>query len=103
MTIATSNVTTVTGNVYVSGGNTAITSLTLCNWGPSNVTANLYVVPSAASYTTTNQMLVSLTIQSGDTYQLYAASEKLLLDNGDSIQVDATANTVSAVTSYTSI
>ena len=103
MTIATSTVTTVTGNVYISGGNTAITSLTLCNWGPSNVTANLYVVPSSASPTTTNQMLVSLPISSGDTYQLYAASEKLLLDNGDTIQVDVTANTVSAVTSYTSI
>ena len=48
-------------------------------------------------------MLVSLPLSSGDTYQLYAASEKLLLDNGDAIQVNATANTVSAVTSYTSI
>jgi len=103
MTIATANVTTLIGNVYVSGGNTAITSLTLCNWGPSNVTANLYVVPSSASYSTTNQMLVSLAISSGDTYQLYAASEKLLLDNGDSVQVTATANTVSAITSYTAI
>lgn len=103
MTIATATVTTLTGNVYVSGGNTAITSLTLCNWGPSNVTANLYVVPSSATYTTTNQMLVSLSLSSGDTYQLYAASEKLLLGPGDSVQVDATANTVSAITSYTSI
>lgn len=103
MTIATANVTTLTGNVYVSGGNTAITSLTLCNWGPSNVTANLYVVPSSATYTTTNQMLVSLPLASGDTYQLYAAGEKLLLGPGDSVQVAATANTVSAITSYTSI
>jgi hypothetical protein len=103
MTIATANVTTVTGNVYVSGGNTAITSLTLCNWGPANVTANLFVVPSSASATTTNQALYGLALQSGDTYQLYAAAEKLLLGPGDKIQVNATANSVSAITSYTSI
>jgi len=103
MTIATANVTTVTGNVYISGGNTAITSLTLCNWGPSNVTANLFVVPSSASATTTNQMLVGLPLVSGDTYQIYAAGEKLLLGPGDSVQVVATANTVSAITSYTTI
>lgn len=103
MTIATANVTTITGNVYVSGGNTAITSFTLCNWGPSNVTANLYVVPSTQDPTTTNQAIYSLLLASGDTYQLYAAAEKLLLGPGDTVQVDATANTVSAVTSYTSI
>ena len=43
MTIAIYNVTTATGNAYISGGNTAITSLTLCNYGAGNVTANLYV------------------------------------------------------------
>jgi hypothetical protein len=103
MTIATTPVTTTTGNVYVSGGNTAITSLTLCNWGPANVTANLYVVPNSASATTTNQMLFGISLVSGDTFQLYAASEKLLLGPGDSVQVNSTANTVSAITSYTSI
>jgi hypothetical protein len=103
MSIATANVTTITGNVYVSGGNTAITSFTLCNWGPSNVTANLYVVPNGELYGSHNQALYGLALQSGDTYQLYAAAEKLLLDNSDTIQVSATANTVSAITSYTSI
>ena len=103
MTIATSLVLTSTGNVYISGGNTAITSLTLCNWGPSNVTANLYVVPNGDSAANINQALASLPLSSSDTYQLYAAAEKLLLGPGDSIQVDATANTVSVVTSYTSI
>jgi hypothetical protein len=103
MTIATSFVTTATGNVYISGGNTAITSFTLCNWGPSNVTANLYVVPNGNAVGNVNQALFSLPLQSGDTYQLYAAAEKLLLDNGDTIQVNATANTVTAITSYTSI
>jgi hypothetical protein len=103
MTIATAIITTVTGNAYVSAGNTAVTSLTLCNWGPANVTANLYVVPNGSSASTQNLALSSLPLITGDTYQLYAAAEKLLLGPGDAIQVDATANTVSVVTSYTSI
>jgi hypothetical protein len=103
MTISTATVTTTTSSVYVSGGNTAITSLTLCNWGAGNVTANLYVVPNSSSPQHTNQAIYSLPLHSGDTYQLYAAAEKLLLGPGDSVQVDATANTVTVITSYYSI
>jgi hypothetical protein len=94
----------VVGNVvYTSGGNTAITWLSLNNWGPSNVTANMFVVPSGNTATTSNQVLYSLPLASGDTYQIYAAGEKLLLNTGDFVQVQATANTVTAVTSFTSI
>jgi hypothetical protein len=95
---------TVVGNtVYTSGGNTAITWLSLNNWGPANVTANVFVVPSSGTATTSNQILYALSLASGDTYQLYAAGEKLLLNTGDFIQVITTANTVTAVTSFTSI
>ena len=94
----------VVGNVvYTSGSNTAITWLSLNNWGPSNVTANMFVVPSGNTATTSNQILYSLPLASGDTYQIYAAGEKLLLNTGDFVQVQATANTVTAVTSFTSI
>ena len=103
MTIATYSVTTVTGNAYISGGNTAITSLTLCNWGPANVTVNLYVVPNTYAADTSTQALYSLPIYSGDTAQLYTFAEKLLLADGDSIQIDATENTITSITSYTSI
>jgi len=103
MTIATYSVTTGTGNAYTSTGNTAITSFTLCNWGPANVTANLFVVPNSASADTTTQALYALPLQSGDTYQLYAAAEKLLLGPGDTIQVNASQANVTAITSYTSI
>jgi hypothetical protein len=103
MTIATYAVTTATGNAYTSSGNTAITSLTLCNWGAANVTANLFVVPNGNSATTSNQMLYALPLNSGDTYQIYNAAEKLLLGPGDMIQVNATANHVTTITSFTSI
>jgi hypothetical protein len=103
MTIATYSVTTATGNAYTSSGNTAITSLTLCNWSAGNVTANLFVVPNGETVGTTNQMLYALQLTSGDTYQIYNASEKLLLGPGDMIQINATANAVTAITSFTSI
>lgn len=103
MSILTTTVTTVGNVVYTSSGSTAITWLSLNNWGPSNVTANLFAVPSGESSSTSTQIAYSLLLQSGDTYQIYVGSEKLLLDNGDTIQVDATANTVTSVTSYTSI
>jgi hypothetical protein len=105
MTITTQVISnTVVGNtVYTSGGNTAITWLSLNNWGPANVTANMFVVPSGDTATTSNQVLYTLPLASGDTYQIYAAGEKLLLGNGDFVQVITTANTVTAVTSFTSI
>lgn len=103
MAISTVDVTTVGNTVYTSTGNTAITWLSLNNWGPANVTANIFTVPNGNAATTTNQIAYSILLQSGDTYQIYAGNEKLLLSNGDFVKVDATANTVAAVTSYTSV
>jgi len=103
MTIQTYSVTTATGNAYVSTGNTAITSLTLCNYSVSNVVANLFVVPSGNSASSSNQMYALLPLSSGDTFQIYAAAEKLLLGPGDSVQINANANAVTAITSFTTI
>jgi hypothetical protein len=104
MTIATATLTTTAANVYISSGNNAITSVTLCNWSPGNVTANLFVVPSGSSAGTGTIALSSILLTSGDTYQLYAAAEKLLLSNGDTLQANASANTsITVITSYTAI
>lgn len=104
MSISTSNVTTSVANVYVSSGNTAITFLSLCNYSASNVTANVYVVPSGSAAGNLNAVLASIELTTLDTYQLYAGGEKLLLGNSDSIQVNASANSaVAVVTSYTTI
>ena len=104
MSIFVANVTTSASNVYVSSGNTALTFLSLCNYSAGNVVANVYVVPSGSSAGNTNISVSSLEIASGDTYQFYLGNEKLILGNGDSIQVDANANnTITTVSSYTSI
>jgi hypothetical protein len=109
MAIALGNVTTTVGNIYVSSGNTAVTFLSICNYSASNVAANVHVVPSGDAADETNIVLVGLELTAsgnatGDTYQFYAGGEKLLLADGDSIQMSAGANSaITTVTSYTSI
>jgi len=104
MTIQVANITTIAGNAYVSSGNTAITFMSLCNYSAGNVTANVYVVPSGTSAGNTNLVLASIGLTNLDTYQLYAGGEKLLLGNGDSIQVNCSANnSITVTTSYTTI
>lgn len=104
MSISTANVITSIANAYVSSGNTAVTFLSLANYSVSNVTANVYVVPSGDSVGNLNIVVANIQITTQDTYQFYAANEKLILANGDSIQVNASANnTIAAVVSFTSI
>jgi len=103
MTIQVANVTSAGNIVYTSSGNTAITFLSLCNYSAGNVTANVYVVPSAGTAGNTNIILNNLPLSSGDTYQLYAGGEKLLLGPGDFVQIQSNANTVTSVVSFTTI
>jgi hypothetical protein len=108
MAITTANVTTTIGNVYTSSGNSAVTFLSMCNTGNASVTANVHIVPSGSSADVSNMHVIGLEItangaNTGDTYQVYSGGEKLLLGNGDTIQMVSSANTVTAITSYTSI
>lgn len=102
--ITTAQITT-TGNIaYASSGNSAVTYMTLCNYTGANVTANVYVVPSGSTPDNTNIIIANLPLTAYDTYQLYQAAEKILLANGDSIQVSANANSaVTTVVTYTGI
>lgn len=104
MSLTTANVTTSTANAYVSSGDTAVTFLSLANYSASNVTANVYVVPSGNAVGNLNIVVANLLITTKDTYQFYAGNEKLILATGDSIQVNAGANnSIAAVVSYTSV
>jgi hypothetical protein len=103
MTIATAQVTSSVSAIYTSSGNTAITSLTMCNWGPNQVYANLYVVPNGQLASTTNIALSNVLIPSGETAQLYMFAEKLLLGPSDTIRANTSANTLTAITSYTNL
>jgi hypothetical protein len=104
MSIATSNIGNTVGNIYVSGGNTAITWLTLNNYTANTVSANVHAVPAGNSANTQNLILTNVELTGFDTYQIYAAGEKLLLSNNDSIQAVANSTgNLNAVVSYTTI
>jgi hypothetical protein len=62
------------------------------------------VVPNGGTANSINKVLASIPITTLDTYQLYAGGEKLLLSNGDMVQINASGNSaLGTVTSYTTI
>lgn len=101
MSITTANITTVGGNVYTSTGNTVVTWLSICNTTGGNITANIHVLNSGGTANTLNTIASQVLITAGDTYQIYTGNEKILLDNNGAIYAIANANSLSAVTSYT--
>jgi hypothetical protein len=104
MSITTAAVGNLVSNAYVSVGNTAITWLVINNSTNNTATANVYAVPAGASANTQNLILTNLELTGYETYQMYNAAEKLLLNNDDSIQIVANAAAIlNVVTSYTSI
>jgi len=104
MSITTAAIGNTVSNVYVSGGNTAITWLAINNSTANTVTANVHAVPAGASANTQNLILTNIEMTGYETYQLYNAAEKLLLGNNDSIQAVANATgNLNIVTSYTTI
>lgn len=103
MSIALGNITTTASNIYVSSGNTTVAFLSLANYSASNVTANVFVVPSGGTAANINIVLADLDITTKDTYQFYAGGEKLLLSNGDAIVANASAaNSITSVVSFLS-
>ncbi len=109
MAIVTANVTSVGTDVYTSNGNSAVTYASFCNYSANAVSANIHVVPNGDSPSNLNLTITGLELTAsgngtGDTYQLYSGGEKLLLENGDLIYVQAnTDNAIAAVVSFTSI
>jgi hypothetical protein len=104
MSIVVGNITTSATNAYVSVNTTAVTFMSICNYTAGNVIANVYVVPNSGTAANSNMVLSQIEITANDTYQFYAGNEKLILDNGDSIQVDANVdNAITTVTSYTAV
>ena len=87
--------------MYTSTNTTAITCMFFFNDNAAARTINLHVVQSGDSATTTNQIVKAISIDAGDSYVINL--EKLVLDNGDTIQASASAGssvyaTISSVT-----
>jgi hypothetical protein len=92
--------------VLTSVGNTAITTMYLCNKSPNTITANIFLVPATNGKFGGNIIYSNLSIAGNDTYVL--EHERLLLGNGDSVSANIGADVafnslVVATVSYTSI
>jgi hypothetical protein len=83
-------------------GERAVTVIYLYNGDSTMRTIDLYAVPSGDSPSDGNKFYGALSIEPGDTYIL--DTEKLLLDNGDTVYGSASADDVVVATvSYTTL
>jgi hypothetical protein len=88
--------------VYTSSGDSATTSIFLMNDNAASRTVQVYLVPNGGSASATTQIIKDLAIDGADTYILQ--NEKIVLANGDTIQVTASdLNSIYATVSYVGI
>jgi len=74
----------------------AVTCMIFCNTSASDVTLNLYAVPTGLSVAVQTQVIKDLLIPAGETFSF--DSEKLVLGTGDRIRAVASANSQLSVT-----
>ena len=87
-------------SVFTSSGQTAITVMYFCNHSSGSVVLDVYAVNNddSSAGSPDNIILSQLEIAANDTYVM--STEKLILDNGDEIEVQAdTANAVTVTVS----
>lgn len=102
MSIINANLTTEATPVYTSTGSSATTALYFHNTDGTARTFNLYVVPNGQTIGNVHRIYGAKSVSSQDTYII--DMEKLLLDNGDQLYANASANSAIVTTiSYTSI
>ena len=108
MAITTNLLTTTASNIYVSSGNSVVSTMYFCNTYTAAVNFNVYLVPAAnvaLPVTTANQIYSNIQLASNDTY--VADWEKISLAPGDMIRANVTptsqSSVVSAVISYLGI
>lgn len=97
---------TVPSSVYTSSGSNAITTMILCNTGAVTITdesvntcnVNIYLVKSGDTADVDNLIVSNLTVPAGET--VFFSDEKIILENGDSIQIGTNAaNLITATVS----
>lgn len=103
MAIQSSLLTTTISSIYTSNGSNAVTVVYVANYSTTDdAKFSLHAVPSAGSPSSQNIIYSNVVVKAGDTYVI--DSERLLLENGDSVQVSVNANSrCSSTVSYTSI
>lgn len=99
MAIKNTPLTTTAQSIFTSVGNTAVTTIHLCNYSSSPVQANVYVAPSTANVANSTTIIYgNVTITAYNTLIIY--QEKFIFANGDTVFANVSAsNAVSATVS----
>lgn len=108
MAIAVNTVDTTVKTIYTSVNDTVVTFFSMTNSSTIPVTVDVYVVPSDINdFSTISEsaiVLSNLEIVSDDTYQFFVGGEKLLLADGDQIQIRASENSaINTCVSFTEV
>lgn len=99
MAIKNTALTTTATPIYVSSGNSAITTIHLCNYSGSSVQANVYMAPSTGNVANNTTVIYgNVTISAYNTLIIY--QEKFVLAAGDTVYANVSAS--SAVTATVS-
>ena len=92
MSIAQQTIGTGATTIYTSSNSSAITAIYLMNDDASAVTVQVHIVSSGDTASASNKIIKDLTIAAADTYII--DTERLILDNGDTIQASASTGSV---------
>ena len=88
-------------NIYVSTGNTVVSTMYFCNYGAASANLNVWVVGAGSTYSTTaNLVYREIQIAAADTFVV--DKEKLVLANGDHIKANS-GGSISATVNYVGI
>mgnify|MGYP000476509628 CR=1 FL=1 len=97
MSIQSTYLTTTANVVYTSSGTTASMTFYMANYSTSaNANFSIWAVPNGGTPSNLNVLYSNVRVTAGDTY--LASTERLILDNGDSLYAYCSANNVMSVT-----
>ena len=101
MAITNATLTLDPANIYVSSGNTVISTMYFCNYGSSAANLTMWAVSAPNSIaSTTNMIYREVQIAAADTFVV--DMEKLVLANGDQIKANS-GGSLSATVNYVGI
>lgn len=101
MALISTTLTLATANVYVSSGNTVVSTMYFCNYNSAAANLNVWVQSAGSTFSpTANLVYREVQIAAADTFVI--DREKLALGNGDRIIANA-GGSIAATVNYVGI
>lgn len=102
MALSQATLTASATTIFTSTGNSAVTTMYLCNYSATDRTATIYLVPNGNVAGNGNIIYKEVPIAAGDTYII--DTERLVLANGDMVQALASSTTsITMTVSYVGV